>query len=146
MSTTKQAESQLDICLEICITAHEGQTRRGGAPYSCHPCRVADRMETEEGKCIALLHDVLEDTQYEDCDLKRLGVSREIIGAVLRMTHQKGDSYEHYIDILCHCYRCRQVKIMDILDNLLDSPSKNQLLKYEKALKMLVRHNVGRIM
>ncbi|OIO53504.1 hypothetical protein AUJ46_04875 [Candidatus Peregrinibacteria bacterium CG1_02_54_53] len=51
---------------ELCISAHEGQKRKSGEPYSSHPIAVtlilADMGAGADSLVAALLHDVLEDT------------------------------------------------------------------------------------
>ena len=54
--------------LNFCIVAHNGQVRKSGIPYSIHPilvsCIVAYYGGEESMICAALLHDVVEDTDY----------------------------------------------------------------------------------
>lgn len=57
--------------------AHQGQTRKGGAPYIVHPYRVA-AMVREMGEIaasVAVLHDALEDTEINPNDICGLGDS-----------------------------------------------------------------------
>jgi len=56
---------------------HEGQTRKGGEPYINHPMRVAGIVTmcehtTEDMIAAAWLHDVVEDTEVTDVELRRL--------------------------------------------------------------------------
>lgn len=55
--------------LNACIAAHTGQVRKSGIPYSIHPilvsCIVAYYGGEESMICAALLHDVVEDTDYD---------------------------------------------------------------------------------
>lgn len=55
--------------LNSCIVAHEGQFRKSGIPYAIHPilvsCIVAYYGGEESMICAALLHDVVEDTDYD---------------------------------------------------------------------------------
>ena len=54
--------------LNFCIVAHKGQVRKSGIPYAIHPilvsCIVAYYGGEESMICAALLHDVVEDTDY----------------------------------------------------------------------------------
>ena len=52
-------------CLNIAIIAHKGQTRKDKRPYITHPIRVSCQFTDEKLKCIAILHDVLEDCGEE---------------------------------------------------------------------------------
>ena len=54
--------SMLDRAIEIAVQAHSGQLDKGGAPYILHPLRVMLRMATEEERIVAVLHDVVEDS------------------------------------------------------------------------------------
>ena len=60
MIYTKNTERALQLCFE----AHKDQTDKSGVPYVFHPFHLAEQMETEETIIVALLHDVMEDT---DC-------------------------------------------------------------------------------
>ena len=58
-------------------TAHKGIRRRDGQPYIMHPLAVARIVSTEIGMgstsiCAALLHDVVEDTDYTVEDIENL--------------------------------------------------------------------------
>ena len=56
--------------------AHEGQKRRSGEPYIIHPVAVAqilsDMGMDADSVCAALLHDVVEDTEYTSEQIKQM--------------------------------------------------------------------------
>lgn len=59
----------IDQAILIAVEAHAGQKRKvGGAPYIVHPVAVAitvaRNLPSDEAIIVALLHDVLEDTDY----------------------------------------------------------------------------------
>ena len=58
--------------LKLCFDAHKEQTDKSGMPYVFHPFHLAEQMETEETTVVALLHDVIEDTDYTLEDLKKM--------------------------------------------------------------------------
>ena len=60
----------LERAIEIAVTAHKGQVDKSGAPYILHPLRVMLSLESEEERIVAVLHDVVEDS--EDWPLDRL--------------------------------------------------------------------------
>ena len=60
---TKQA-------IKLCFKAHEGQVDKSGLPYAHHPLHLAEQMDDEAGTIVALLHDVVEDTDYTLKDIK----------------------------------------------------------------------------
>lgn len=55
----------------IAYKAHEGQYDCNGIPYIFHPFHVAEKMTDEITTCVALLHDVVEDTDVTIEDLER---------------------------------------------------------------------------
>ena len=48
--------------MKLAYAAHHGQTDKSGVPYIFHPYHVAEQMTDEFTTCVALLHDVVEDT------------------------------------------------------------------------------------
>lgn len=135
--------NQLELCEKIAREAHAGQFRRDGVtPYIEHVEAVVSRCETEEEKCVAWLHDVLEDTKARMYDLIEWGVEDEILSSVHVLTLEKGASYDRFIErIRRHRQVTRNVKIADILSNLSDSPTPKQIVKYAKALLVLVSNS-----
>ena len=62
----------LDLALKIATEAHKGQVDKAGVAYIEHPKFVANLVNTEEEKIVALLHDVIEDTTVTLQDLKNI--------------------------------------------------------------------------
>ena len=48
--------------LKLCFEAHKNQTDKSGMPHVFHSFHLAEQMQTEETTIVALLHDVVEDT------------------------------------------------------------------------------------
>ena len=59
--------------LKLAYAAHAGQVDKAGMPYIFHPYEVALQVQTEEEVCAALLHDVVEDTDWTMEDLRAAG-------------------------------------------------------------------------
>ena len=130
---------QLDLCRRIAHEAHHLQTRRDGSPYIIHPQRVAEACGHDHAAaCIAWLHDVLEDTPMRVSDLTARGVHSTIITSVARLSKDPYMSYKRYIKGLRHSGTVAKVKVLDIMDNLLDDPTPKQIQKYRQALVLLV--------
>ena len=108
------------LAMRIAFDAHYGQTDRGGTPYICHPLHVADQMEDEATTVIALLHDVLEDTEVTEEDLLREGIPEEILSDVRLMTRNRELPYANYIENMIRSgnKRVMTVKLADIRHNL----------------------------
>lgn len=84
--------------LVLATNAHAGQFDKGGNPYILHPLKVMHYLKTddEELQCIALLHDVIEDTKTTWDDLRAIGCTNRVIDAVVALTKMPGQSYEEY--------------------------------------------------
>ena len=68
--------------LALAARAHKGQYDLAGAPYICHPMRVALAQTDERARIVAILHDVVEDTPITYDDLAHAGFDADIIAAV----------------------------------------------------------------
>lgn len=108
-----------DIAMVIASNAHLGQRDRGGKAYILHTIRVAMRLRTtdEELMSIAVLHDTVEDTKLTFDDLRQRGMSERVINALKLLTHQKGVSYEDYIENMADNLDALLVKREDLRDN-----------------------------
>jgi len=132
---------QLSLCKKIAEEAHKGQFRKDGiTPYITHPIAVAEMCRADFAKCIALLHDVLEDTDETVESLRLKGVEDGILCHVELLSKSKNQSYDDYINNLIEGWGMTEVKIFDIIHNLSDDPSERQKEKYLKALGRLIRH------
>ena len=84
---------RLSRAIVFAANYHAGQKDKGGEPYILHSLRVMMKMETEEEKVVAVLHDVLEDTEATEeeiletmDDLRAIGVDILTLGQYLRPT------------------------------------------------------------
>jgi len=84
--------------LILTTNAHAGQFDRGGKPYILHPLKVMHYLKTEdeELQCIALGHDVIEDTDTTYQDLREIGMSERVIEGIRALTKQPGQTLEEY--------------------------------------------------
>ena len=71
--------------LKIAYSAHQGQIDKGGVPYVQHPIRVALSCMSDDEKIVALLHDVIEDTNVTVEELRQAGFSTTIINAIIAL-------------------------------------------------------------
>lgn len=136
----------IEIAISIALKAHKGQVDKGGNPYILHPLAVMNRVETIEEKIVAVLHDVVEDTEVTIDQLRETGFSEEILEAINLLTRAKEDSYEEFIDKTLKNRISRNVKIADIKENMnlsrIQDPSEQdyiRLEKYKRALERLER-------
>jgi len=110
--------NHLEKALAIAVKGHMGQKDKAGRPYILHPLRVMSQMSTEETMIVAVLHDLVEDTEWTIEALRLEGFSEEIIEAVDTLTHQEQDSYEEYIQRIKANPLALKVKLADLKDNL----------------------------
>ena len=124
---------------KIAEKAHQGQVDKGGQPYILHPIRVMERCETELEKITAVLHDVLEDSEYTLEDLKKEGFSDEILKALVCLTHREGEGYMEYIERVCENPLATRVKYADLQDNMdisrIPNPAEKDYARLEKYKK-----------
>lgn len=109
----------LEKAIEIALKAHAGQTDKAGEPYILHPLRVMGMMATEHERVVAVLHDVLEDSDILYGELFDEGVPIELLDALDALTKRKGEDYRTYIDRVALNPLAVKVKLADIADNLM---------------------------
>lgn len=124
---------------------HKGQFRRDGVtPYEVHPLRVAEKAEKMAGGVdfsvyrLGLFHDLLENRNTTLEELRVMGLSDFELEVIALLTKDEYDDYGDYIKAIGKYYCARYVKIADILDNLGDNPTDKAVIKYSKALLILL--------
>lgn len=126
---------------ELCISAHKGQFRRGNdkLPYHTHPMAVASMVNTPIEKIVALLHDIVEDTDVT------LYTIQSMFGILIAkyvgvLTHDESlVPYEDYIDEVKKYEVTTKVKLADMLHNSMSGPSDASKLKYQAAMQVLLK-------
>lgn len=103
----------------IATNAHNGQFDRGGNPYILHPLRVMSFLKTtdEELQCIAVGHDVIEDTSVTYQDLRDAGISERVIEGIRALTKQPGQTLAEYKECVFASRDAMQVKLCDLRHN-----------------------------
>jgi (p)ppGpp synthase/HD superfamily hydrolase len=105
--------------LVIATNAHAGQVDKGGNPYILHPLKVMHYLKTddEELMCIALGHDIIEDTSVTYRDLYDAGISDRVIMGIRALTKQPGQTYEEYQESVFNNPDAMRVKMADLRHN-----------------------------
>lgn len=111
-------QNLLEVAADLCLKAHTGQRDKAGKAYFLHPFRVALACEKDEEKIVALLHDVLEDSDLSPNDLLKQGFPQDIVDAVVSVTKQDSENYEDFIVRAKKNPIGRVVKLHDLEDNL----------------------------
>ena len=138
----------LERAIQIAVTAHAGVKDRGGKAYILHPLNVMMRVDTDEEKIVAVLHDVVEDTDWTFEGLRDEGFSEIIIEALETVTKKsENEDYEKFILRSRGNEIGRKVKTADLRENLdvtrigdLVEKDIQRINKYKRALKTLTAH------
>jgi (p)ppGpp synthase/HD superfamily hydrolase len=134
----------LERAIAIAVEAHRGQKDRYGAPYILHPLRVMQRMATVREQIVAVLHDVVEDTDWTFEQLAKEGFAPNTIEALQALTKKEGEAYPDLVKRSAANLLAKKVKLADLQDNM-DVRRMNQvsekdverLEKYVKAWRFL---------
>ena len=104
--------------IALAATAHEHQKDRAGKTYILHPLRLMFRMNTELEMTAAVLHDVVEDTEWTLEALREEGFSEDVVFAVDCLTKREGEPYMSLIERAKQSPIAVRVKIADLEDNM----------------------------
>ncbi len=130
--------------LKLCFEAHKNQVDKTNMPYVFHPFHLAEQMTDEYSTVCALLHDVVEDTDYTFEDLQNMDFPNEVIEALKLLTHLEDVPYMDYVRDLKDNPIAKSVKIADLTHNSdttrldeVDEWAIKREEKYKKALDFL---------
>ena len=109
---------QFQIALELAVEKHKNQTDKAGNPYILHPLHVMENVNNKEGKIVAILHDIIEDTYITENYLLKIGLSKRIVDAVVALTRSEDMDYQEYIKNLSSNPLAKEVKLADLEHNM----------------------------
>lgn len=122
----------------LAYEAHKGQKDKAGIPYIFHPIHLAEQMHDEISTCVALLHDVVEDTDMTIAQLEQM-FPAEVIEAVKLLTRSKEQTYMDYIKCVKQNSIATEVKLADLTHNM-DETRIPQSEDREKIVSRLSRY------
>lgn len=132
------------IALKMCFEAHKNQVDKSGMPYVFHPFHLAEQMQDEDTTIVALLHDVIEDTEYTIDDLRDRGFSDKVIDAISLMTHDLSVPYMEYVAQIKTNPIATAVKLADLKHNSdmtrlesITAKDEERAEKYRSAIELL---------
>jgi (p)ppGpp synthase/HD superfamily hydrolase len=135
----------LERAISIAAAAHAGQIDKAGHPYILHPLRVMLRVNTEEERIAAVLHDVVEDTSVTLGQLATEGFSQDVLAAVEALTKLPGESRMDAASRAVKNRIARTVKLADNTENMdlsrIASPTEKdfaRLKEYERVRALLL--------
>lgn len=130
--------------LRLSFDAHKDQVDKSGIPYVYHPFHLAEQMESEETVTVALLHDVVEDTDYTIEDIIAMGFPKPVTDALALMTHDKAVPYMDYVAKIKTNPIAKAVKLADLRHNsdtsrleYVDEKVLCRIRKYHDAIELL---------
>lgn len=148
--------SGISSAISLAAWAHREQSDLNGDAYILHPLRVMQNVEQLGGSEIAMevavLHDVVEDTDFTLQGLIDLGLSLQVAASLEAITHLPNEPYMEYVKRANRDPIARLVKVADIMDNsdperlsrLPESKQKRLRAKYGEAMDYLgIVHDDG---
>ena len=102
--------------MKLAYDAHAGQIDSNNVPYIFHPYHVAEQMDDEISCTVALLHDIIEDTNVTVEDLEK-DFPSEVVEAVKLLTHTDNVDYQLYLEKIKNNPVAKKVKLEDIKHN-----------------------------
>lgn len=132
--------------MQVAYTKHAGQVDKAGVPYVFHPYHLAEQLQDEIACTVALLHDVVEDTDttFEELSEK---FPDEVIEALRFLTRTKDTPYLEYVKNIKKNKIATAVKLKDLehnmdkarmsLTHISDEKRKSLFDRYTKAVQIL---------
>lgn len=111
--------NMLGKAIAIAAAAHAEQQDKGGKPYILHCLTVMNAVGTndEDLACAAVMHDVVEDTDWTIELLKKEGFNDHILETVDILTHKENVDYDTYIKLISCYHDAKKIKLADIRHN-----------------------------
>ena len=134
--------------LSIAIRAYAGKFDKAGSEYIKHPLRVMAKMQTDNEMSVALLHDVIEDSEITADELLSEGIPTDVVNAIICLTKIDDESYTDFIVRVKSNTLATKIKIADIEDNInvlrlksLSDTDLDRVKKYHSAWRYLTENN-----
>lgn len=117
MSTTTSLQALLERAIAIAEQQHAGQVDKAGRPYIEHPLRVMNTMSSDAERIVAVLHDVIEDTNLTLNQLAAEGFPGYVLDALDSVTRRAAETYDAFVARAAKDPIGRVVKYADLQDN-----------------------------
>lgn len=115
----KKSGEMLSRMLLLVTQQFDGKYDKSGKPYVLHLLKVMHytKTEDEELQCIALGHDLIEDTSVTPIDLMDMGFSERVITAIMNLTKLKDEPEDEYLGRVMRSRDSIIVKLADLRHN-----------------------------
>lgn len=121
---THQRGVLLGRFIVLATNAHAGQFDKAGEPYILHILEVLHNVRDlfgslvdEELECVAIGHDIFEDTSVTEEDIRAIGGTDRIIAGMFALTKMRGQSYDRYVETVLSNLDAMRVKMADLKHN-----------------------------
>lgn len=108
----------LQTAIGIAIKAHQGQTARDGTPFIDHPLRLMNAAQGEDQQIVAVLHDVVERSDWTVDALREAGLQPDLATAIDALSRRSGEDYSDFVIRAAANPLARSVKILDLEDKV----------------------------
>ena len=144
--TEKELQKFLSLAINIASEAHLKILDKGDKAYILHPLRIMFKVAYDPIlMMIAVLHDVIEDSDYTIQDLRELGFPERVLDALSLLTHDDEVLYDEYIKLISKNIDAIIIKLEDLKDNSnitrlkgLRQKDLDRTEKYHKSFTFLV--------
>jgi (p)ppGpp synthase/HD superfamily hydrolase len=135
---------EIEKTLLCAVEAHQGQVDKAGQPYILHPLRLIASLKTQSEQKVALLHDVLEDTDMTLTDLtEKCNLTSEESEALMLLCHAKHEPYFEYLIKIRENPLALAVKTADLTDNSHRTAFGARFLDYETWKRLTEKYIRG---
>ncbi len=112
-------QQMLSVAIRLAADNFAMELDKGGKPYIMHCLHVMHNVDQSDPEmmCIAVLHDIIEDTNVTPEYLSNMGMSEGVVRGVERMTHLEGETYDDYIGKVSQSLSTIIIKMADIQHN-----------------------------
>ena len=107
----------LQKAIDFATKTLQGINDCSGKPMIEHALRMVDRVDTQDEKIIAVLHDVVEEGGCSFQELKKEGFSQTVLEGVDVLTRRPNMKYFDYIDDISTNAMAARVKLAELAEN-----------------------------
>ena len=109
----------LGIAISLTAEKFKNKVDKKGEPYILHCLRVMNKMnpKDKELQMIAIMHDLIEDTDVTLSQLRDMGFSERVVRGVDLMSHNEEVPYMDYVKNISFNPDTVKVKLADLEDN-----------------------------
>lgn len=109
---------QIILALKLALKKHEHQTDKSNRPYILHPLHIMETVDSDDAKIVAILHDIIEDTDVTEKMLLDLGFEAHIVEAISTLTKSHDEDYFEYVKRVAKNPLAKEVKLADLRHNM----------------------------